>query len=66
MLSGGSREDCYAALGIDAERVDDYLGRTLCLEAALHGASHQQIVHSCFLPTAHSCPLAHCAFFTQG
>lgn len=38
MLSGDSRCDCYASFGMDAERVDEYLGRTLCLEAALQGA----------------------------
>lgn len=37
LLSEESRRDCYASVGVDMERVDEYLGRTLALEAALKG-----------------------------
>jgi hypothetical protein len=37
LLSGDPRAECYASFGVDAERVDEYLGKTLCLEAAFRG-----------------------------
>jgi hypothetical protein len=36
-LQDESRRDCYASVGVDVDRVDEYLGKALCLEAALRG-----------------------------
>jgi hypothetical protein len=38
LLTGPNREECFASYGVDAERLDTYLGKALCLEAAYEGA----------------------------
>ena len=68
-LDGGSRRDCYASVGVDVDRVDEYLGRTLCLESALNGVPTLLVPRLCRMslrPSVHAAEcLRVCVRFSQ-